>query len=239
MLPMCSTRHATTNNADAAVFADASAIHDASLDALATLTTLATPNREQPDASPDAALADVMEALRGKIVLHAGDSTVGGEGGLTLALRARFTELGVKKFHSDTWVSTSLISFAGEPRFARVLARTTPDVVILTLGTNDVHVPAPESLAPKVRAIVKRIGARECYWMGPLFIKKKDTGIVAMLRENVKPCVFFDSSELDIPRTTDRIHPTKAGGEAWASAFWNAMEQARRAPDSTQPSLER
>jgi lysophospholipase L1-like esterase len=214
---LCCTRHDAAS--DAAPQVAASAIRDVR-------------DAELPDAAGDAAAFDValaMASLQGKTILHAGDSTVGGDAGLTLALKKRFTELGVKRFASDTWVSTSLITFAGQPRFAKVLARSQPDVVILTLGTNDVHVPAPDSLVPQVRSIVKRIGNRECYWIGPLFIKKKDAGLVAMLRENVKPCVFFDSSELNIPRTHDRIHPTLAGGEAWATAFWKAMAEARSA----------
>jgi lysophospholipase L1-like esterase len=232
---ICCTRHDPT--VDAAqpssgtvgqVGADASRVLDAPTDAAPPVDAAL----DAQDAAFDAILA--MASLQGKTILHAGDSTVGGDAGLTLALRKRFTELGVKRFASDTWVSTSLLTFAGQPRFAKVLARSQPDVVILTLGTNDVHVPAPDSLLPHVRSILKKIGNRECYWIGPLFIKKKDTGLVAMLRENVKPCVFFDSSELDVPRTHDRIHPTVAGGEVWAEAFWKVMAQARRNNTSLQ-----
>jgi hypothetical protein len=224
------TRH------DAAIDA-APPVHTTSMPAGSNIVDAAAQDAASEDASRVDAALDMglaMASLQGKTILHAGDSTVGGDAGLTLALRKRFTELGVKRFASDTWVSTSLVTFAGQPRFAKILAHSQPDVVILTLGTNDVHVPAPDSLLPQVRSIVKKIGNRECYWIGPLFIKKKDTGLVAMLRENVKPCVFFDSSQLDIPRTHDRIHPTLAGGEAWATAFWQAMAEARHKSASLQ-----
>jgi len=156
--------------------------------------------------------------LTGKTVLHVGDSMVGGNWGLTKALDQRFSSEGAK-FVRDYKVSESIVSYDKSPKLKDLLAKHRPDIVILTLGTNDVFVPYPAAMAGNVRNIVARIGARECYWMGPP-TWKPDTGIVQVLRDNVAPCKFYDSSNLKLQRAGDGIHPTDRGGAEWATSFW-------------------
>jgi lysophospholipase L1-like esterase len=170
---------------------------------------------------------DPLASLRGKTILHVGDSTVGGNAGLTRALKELFLESEAKKFSSETWVSASVVTVAMRPRLGLLLARVKPEIVIITLGTNDIYIPSPDMFIPHIKSIVKKIGDRECYWVGPISLSKKDTGIVETLRTNVAPCVFFDSSELEIARAGDRIHPTDKGGGEWAEAFWESMKDAR------------
>jgi acyl-CoA thioesterase-1 len=159
-----------------------------------------------------------LEPLAGKTVLHVGDSMLGGDWGLTRALEKKFEAEGATFIH-DYKVSESLQSYDKSTRLAQLLARHDPDIVIVTLGTNDALVPYPASLAGHVRNIVKRIGSRECYWIGPP-LWKPDTGILAVLRDNSAPCTFYDSSKLTLARREDGIHPTERGGVAWADAFW-------------------
>ena len=159
------------------------------------------------------------DSLAGKTVLHVGDSMVGGNFGLTKALEARFTGEGAK-FVRDYKVSESIVSYDHSPKLKELLAKNKPDIVIITLGTNDVFVPYPQAMAPNVKSIVGRIGSRECYWMGPP-TWKPDTGIVQVLRDNVAPCKFYDSSNLKLQRAGDGIHPTDHGGADWATSFWS------------------
>ena len=143
---------------------------------------------------------------------------VGGDWGLTRALQTKFDKEGAK-FLRDFKVSESIVSFDKSTKLRELLTKNNPDIVILTLGTNDVFVPYPQALAPNVQNIVKRIGSRECYWIGPP-LWKPDTGIVAVIRDNAAPCKFFDSSPLKLERTHDGIHPTNQGGAEWADHFW-------------------
>jgi acyl-CoA thioesterase-1 len=143
---------------------------------------------------------------------------VGGDLGLTRALERRFSAEGAKFVH-DYKVSESIVSFDHSPKLKSLIEKNRPDIVIITLGTNDVFVPYPASLAGNVRNIVKRVGAAECYWMGPP-TWKPDTGIVQVLKDNVAPCKFFDSSNLKLQRGGDGIHPTDRGGAEWATSFW-------------------
>jgi acyl-CoA thioesterase-1 len=164
-------------------------------------------------------------SLAGKTVLHVGDSMVGGNWGLTRALEAKFATGGAKLVR-DYRVSESIASFDQSPKLRDLLARYVPDIVILTLGTNDAEVPYPASLAPYVQRITNKIGTRECYWIGPPLVKR-DTGIVAIIRDNSGPCTFFDSSRLKLERGKDGIHPTDRGGADWAGRFWTFFREPK------------
>lgn len=171
--------------------------------------------------------------LSGKTILHVGDSMVGGNWGLTRALEQKFTAEGAK-FVRDYKVSESIISYDKSPKLKELLAKHKPDIVILTLGTNDVFVPYPASMAANVQSIVKRIGNRECYWMGPP-TWKPDTGIVQVIKDNASPCKFFDGTHLKLERGHDGIHPTDKGGQEWATNFWGFFRPAPTADAGAAP----
>ena len=163
-------------------------------------------------------------------VLHVGDSTVGGYGGLAKALKTRFTAEDTL-YTSDTIVSLGIRAFARTRTLRADLARVKPDLVLLTLGANDVFLPSPEKLAGDVRAIVATVGTRDCYWIGPP-TWKTDTGIVAVIRANVGHCRFFDSSLLPLARAKDGIHPTDRGGEQWADRIWPMLHRPEDASNN-------
>ena len=197
---------------------------------LAKPTVTTTSAQLQLATAVEDALAIPEPPLTGKTVLHVGDSMVGGNWGLTKALEQRFSSEGAK-FIRDYKVSESIVSYDKSSKLKDLLTKHHPDVVILTLGTNDVFVPYPASMAGNVRNIVGRLGVRECYWMGPP-TWKPDTGIVQVLRDNVAPCKFYDSSNLKLQRAGDGIHPTDRGGADWATSFWTFFRAAPAGPFS-------
>ena len=164
-------------------------------------------------------------------VLHTGDSTVGG--GLSHALRRIFAFEGAT-YTRDSTRSMAIKTFARTHHFEEMLAAVDPDLVILTLGTNDVFDPHPEALAASVDAIVAKAtapsatrpddGPRRCWWIGPP-TWRGNTGIVDVIRAHAAPCLFFDSSNMkNVARTRDGIHPSERGGATWAIAFWERYE---------------
>ena len=207
-----------------------SASHDRPASATLRLATAL----EDPTARDAGAVLENAPApappLTGKTVLHVGDSMVGGNWGLTRALDQRFSGEGAK-FVRDFKVSESIVSYDHSPKLKSLIERHRPDIVIITLGTNDVFVPYPASMVGNVQNIVKRVGSRECYWMGPP-TWKPDTGIVQVLKDNVAPCKFFDSSNLKLQRGGDGIHPTDRGGADWATSFWTYFRGAAPAAPS-------
>ena len=175
--------------------------------------------------------APLPRSLAGKKVLHVGDSMVGGSWGLTRALEAKLTAEGAKIVR-HTKVSESLTSFDKAPTLRDLLRTHDPDIVVITLGANDALVPHPEVFARSIQNIVRRVGDRECWWMGPP-MWKEDTGIVAVLRDNAGSCRFFDSSKLKLDRASDGIHPTDHGGAVWADAFWEVFQSGHAPSGAT------
>lgn len=154
-------------------------------------------------------------------VLLAGDSMVGVRCCLSNALEARFRAEGAR-FTSDAWSKVTTATYDHDARFATLLKKTNPDLVLISLGTNDVYVPHPESLGASVAAIAKRVGARDCYWLGPP-TWNGDTGIVEVIRRYAAPCKLFDASGMPLERIRDGVHVTDSGGAEWARRFWEAF----------------
>lgn len=187
---------------------------------------------ERADAgAPALALADAggpseakgPRSLAGKKVLHVGDSMVGGKFGLTRALEAKLTAAGATIVR-HTKVSESLTSFDKGPTLKDLIRTHDPDIILITLGANDATVPHPEVFAHSIQNIVHRVGARECWWLGPPM--PKETGIVSIIRDNAGSCRFFDASKLSLERASDGIHPNDRGAAKWADAFWEVFADA-------------
>ncbi len=152
-------------------------------------------------------------------VLLLGDSFVGLGDGLVTGLRPRFEHEGTE-VRTVPWKSIKIIYFADDERVPELLKKWNPDLVILVLGSNDMFVNEPEKHAHFVRKTAKLMRGRDCYWLGPP-PWKKSTGILDVIARDSAPCTFFDSRGLTIDRNKkDNIHPTNAGGETWAAAFW-------------------
>jgi lysophospholipase L1-like esterase len=170
----------------------------------------------------------------GTVVLHIGDSFT--QSGFAQALKPRFKAIGAKY---EVRAEQSSFTTTWSNRLGRILTDTQPDLVIITLGANEVANVDPPAHAPAVRNIVRQIGNRPCVWVSPP-LWAKETGIIDVLREHSAPCRFFDSDALvkqPIPRRSDKIHPSAEGGAIWAEAFW-AWLQAERAPLGAVPASE-
>ena len=180
---------------------------------LVTLISISMPDPTRPPAP--------------RVVLHAGDSMVGGQGGLARALATRFEPYGTK--YVRDWRVATVQTFDYENRFGKLVDEHHPDLVILNLGANDVFVPNPKSLAGFVQRIAKKAsdGGRACFWITPPLWKPPDTGIVAVIKEHAAPCHVFDSSDLVLPKWPDGIHPNNEGGAIWAEKFWSFYEANR------------
>ena len=196
-----------------------------------TVVTSAAPPEQAALATPPAAarpppppaesvVAEPSPPPAPKLVLHLGDSMVGGYGGLTRALEAKFKDLG-SRWVKDWQEGVGIVMFDRGHRLDDLLAKHKPDLVILTLGANDVTIPHPAALAPSVRSLARKMsaGGRECYWtLPPMW--RKDTGILDVIKQNAAPCKVFDATGIKIGRARDGIHPNDQGGAEWAEAFF-------------------
>jgi lysophospholipase L1-like esterase len=171
------------------------------------------------------------ELPRGTLVLHVGDSFAGALGvPLGQRLKARGLR-SVLEFRTSSYVPT----WASGTELPLYVARYNPDLVIVTLGANEFELANPEQRASSVRKLVRVLGGRPCVWVSPPRWKQ-DTGILAVIRANVKPCRYLDSDSVvhDVPRKRDKIHPNDAGRELWADAVLAWLIRERR-PDGARP----
>ena len=157
-----------------------------------------------------------------KYVLHVGDSSLGFEQGLALEMGARFKAAGVR-YEAVTELDAGLHSFATSRKLAELLRWKKPDVVLLTLGMNNLTVARPEEYEGDVKSIVAQVGDRTCWWIGPLSIGRPERGLIAMLGRTTAPCGWTNSYDLEIERQPDHLHPTQAGASHWADAIWIAL----------------
>jgi hypothetical protein len=163
----------------------------------------------------DAGLRPAAEAER---VLHVGDSMAPLVGNY---LRSLYTQRG-RNYWVETVVSSSTLDWAGKRLLQDAMYKYNPQVVVISLGSNELFDPNPKRRGAAVRQIVADTRGRPCLWIGPP-LWKKDTGFVEVLKANLGHCRYFDSSKLDLPRMEDGRHPSWTGGYRWASAVWRVL----------------
>jgi hypothetical protein len=168
---------------------------------------------------------------QGTRVLQVGDS-------FAAALGIELGKL-LKQSGLRTSLETKTPSYIGEWAFGKDLPKAisnyNPDLVLITLGANEVEVPVPEQRVGAVQRLVKSLGDRPCVWILPP-LWKQDTGVMQVIRDNAKPCQVLDSSTLvpSLPRGRDHIHPSSEGRVIWANAVFDWLKQARE-PNGPKP----
>jgi hypothetical protein len=154
----------------------------------------------------------------GKRVLHIGDSHV--SAGLVAGLRKRIKAEGAR-YRPITWVGSRSKSWVVSGRLRRLLRKHAPHVVIVTLGTNVIKGRHQEHNAPWIRALVRMIGPRECFWLGPPPLIKDRFGFNEMAESACKPCRYFDTRVLDFRKRKDgKFHLSRKQGRTWAAQAW-------------------
>lgn len=189
------------------------------------ITASATLSPAAPlDASSHPTLPPVADLPRGTAVLHVGDSFV--HSGLTQALRPKLEALGVRyEVHAEK--STNSMDWA--KRVPALVASMQPDLVIITLGGNEIGSTHLDVEARAVRRIVEAIGNRPCVWTTPP-LWREELGVFDTIAKNLAPCRFFETDVVVgkfIPRREDKIHPTPEGGAMWADALYGWLVRER------------
>jgi hypothetical protein len=172
--------------------------------------------------------AGLIPAAQAERVLHVGDSMV--------PLVANYLRQIYWADKRNYWVvsqeSSTTLSWADDRLLQEAMYQYDPQVVLISLGSNELFVPDPARRAPAVRQLVKDTRGRPCMWISPPSWKK-DTGILRVVRENLGHCRYFDSTDLDLPRMDDGRHPDWTGGYQWSKAVWQALGGTEPVPTST------
>jgi hypothetical protein len=189
----------------------------------------------EPSSAPPAEPAGPPPPLpRGTVVLQVGDSMAQALGP---SLKMELEKRGIRapfKWKEATYIP----QWAGFTMgLAEALAQNDPDLVIVSLGGNEVGMPDPSVRAEGVRTIVKKIGDRPCLWIAaPLWPGAPHTGILDVIRKNCEPCRYVDTNVLipDLERLGDHVHPTIPERKRWAS-FMIRWMQHNRDPQGRRP----
>ena len=94
-----------------------------------------------------------------------------------------------------------------------------PDLVLITLGGNELEMLDPSVRAEPVRRLVAQLQGRPCVWIAPSIPPKN--ALLDVIRANLGSCRFFDTRALvpELPRLPDKIHPTMPARKVWAEHF--------------------
>lgn len=178
-----------------------------------------------PRADPPRVVAPAAAELpQGTLVLHVGDSFAGALG---IPLGKRFRAAGLRsalQFKTASYIPT----WAFGRELGKFVASYDPDLILVTLGANELDMPDPNQRIGAIERLVHRLGGRPCVWISPP-LWKSDSGLMDVIRAHVAPCRFLDSDALvtDLPRERDRIHPSVQGREIWADAVFAWLAQTR------------
>jgi hypothetical protein len=155
-------------------------------------------------------------SLAGKTVLLLGDSMAEG---LRPSLQKRVEAAG-GRFEADAWQSSTIIGWVGTGRLKQMIERYRPDIVFISLGSNELQARKPEGRAPLVKRMVEALGARPAYWIGPPSWKT-DRGLLRVIEENFQPGRFYNAGNLQVTRQRDGKHPTTEGFAQWTELVWD------------------
>ncbi|HEX4335595.1 MAG TPA: SGNH/GDSL hydrolase family protein [Polyangiaceae bacterium] len=168
----------------------------------------------------------------GTTILQIGDSFAGALGiDLNRELKGQGVH-GVLKYETSTYIPT----WAGKKDLDEYLSRFHPDLVLITLGANELLIPDPAQRAPTIHRLVGRLGGRACVWVAPPLWHGARPALLQTIRESCAPCVYLDSSALvpDLERMRDHIHPSMQGRKIWAKAVLEWLRE-HRDPNGQRP----
>ncbi len=174
------------------------------------------------DLGPVAQLGE-LRLPAGTLVYHFGDSFAGALGPPLNHELAKSQVRGILHYETSSYITT----WASRD-IERLVANANPDLVIITLGANEIELTNPAQRAPAIRRLVAQLRGRPCVWIAPP-LWEQDSGLLSVVQDNCAPCAYLDSTAqvTDLPRKKDGIHPSKPGQEAWAKVVAEWLAQHR------------
>ena len=142
--------------------------------------------------------------------------------GLREHVKKRCTLVGIR-FTSDARGGTTLRQWLGIGWFDSALSREKPDIIVVSLGTND-GIPRDRKLfgerIKKMMEMSQTRSIRLVWLMPPNMPFKMDPIWEAIENSGVE---FLDPRCIDLPRWKDRIHMTLKANELWSQMLWELL----------------
>jgi lysophospholipase L1-like esterase len=168
----------------------------------------------------------------GTTVLHIGDSFAGALGiELDKALKSRGIK-GILRYTTSSYIPT----WAWDKNLDQYLSDFKPDLVLITLGGNELEIDNPGQRADNIRRLVQRLGDRPCVWIAPPLWKEQHNNLLEVIQQNLGTCRYMDTNVLirTMPRAGDNIHPHMKARKDWAEIVLRWLSHERD-PSGTRP----
>lgn len=169
---------------------------------------------------------------KGTKVLEIGDSFAGALGiDLDRDLKAAGLH-GILRYKTSSYIP----EWAYHHKLDEYVRDYKPDLVLITLGANEMRIQNPEQRAGAIRKLVSEAHGVPCVWVGVPVWNDKLNALPEVIRENAAPCRYLDSTKLypDMPRMRDHIHPSMAARVVWAQRVLKWL-QRQRVPNGDKP----
>lgn len=167
----------------------------------------------------------------GTTILHVGDSFAGALG---IDLNLELKKVGIKgvlRFQTSSYIPT----WAWGKELDLYILQSKPDLVLITLGANELEVPDPQQRVPAIEKLVHRVGDRPCVWIAPPLWEGARRALLDVIRDHCAPCVYMESSDVvpNLPRARDKIHPSMEARKTWARVVldWLARHRDPKGPE--------
>lgn len=144
---------------------------------------------------------------------------------MTEQMRYRMQEYAKRNGHklmTCIWYSSTTKKWSQTNRLVKLIQEYKPDVVLFTLGANELFLPNIKSREPYIKDIIAKMDTINMpfVWLGPPNWKD-DTGINDLIRKHIGEDRFFYSGDLrdtlNGKRQKDGAHPNRAGAKIWAN----------------------
>lgn len=157
-----------------------------------------------------------LEPKKPKSILLVGDSLAQG----LAAPMGHLAKSADVRFVADGRVSTKTTDWSFQPWLRQDLSQGPFDLVLVSLGTNDMKLDNPALIGTHVDAIIALILATKANvaWVMPPKMPFPDGGVRGIIAKRNIP--IFKSDTIDIPRAPDGVHPTVSGYAGWAGQVW-------------------
>ncbi len=174
---------------------------------------------------------------KGLRVLLIGDSLAVGMAPLFASMSK---EAGVD-FKAMATVGTRIDQWASNTDLKKLLETFQPELVLVSLGTNDSFMQGAGIVAKQQAQLEKLLtllttwprskdyglGPEHIVWIGPPTLPNPpNPGISKMIQDSAGSALapryyYFHSERLTLPRGPDNLHPTVRGYAGWAGAIWH------------------
>lgn len=150
-----------------------------------------------------------------KTILIIGDSMLEG----LYPRLAAYADASGHTLYAVIWYSSTSEKWGKSARLKSYIERLHPDFIFMSLGSNELFV---KDIANRRKEYVKKIVADidtvPYLWIGPPNWKE-DTGINALVADNVLPGCFFLSAGMEFSRKKDGAHPTSESAAEWMDSI--------------------